>query len=403
MKLIQKTKAFFRRHRNLFNFAWPVFKAYRSGIMILARALCGPDSNKVTFSSFAARFYNDNPRYLSERLHELRPETDIVWLFKKKSIAGAAVPDYVRKVTPISLRGLIEQATAQVWVDNFTKSEALHLARGQYYVNTWHGDRGFKRICGDNDKRMVRHLDLLERRCSLMSAGSRFGEDTYRTAFHYQGEVLRIGCPRNDILVNGDPQIAARVRNAFGIEGGVKVLIYAPTFRDTRKGPVACPIDLTRALDLFEETTGEKWVCLYRAHNKSFGLTVASPDARLISATIWPEMAELLLISDALISDYSSCAGDFIIKGLPAFLYIDDIEEYQAADRELYFHPKDSPFLIARNMDELEKLIRETDAEAARKNCEALNQFFGANETGRATEEVCAYILEKLDGPRKKS
>jgi CDP-glycerol glycerophosphotransferase len=396
MPLIQDIKAYFKRNKNLFYYVWPIHWVYRKGVMTLTRLVLGVDQNKVVFSSFYSKFYNDNPRYISEKLHEMRPETDIVWLFRKSAIRDIQVPDYVRKVQPISLKGLVEQATARVWVDNVKKSEALAVGRKQYYINTWHGDRGFKRVGADNDKRKIKKLRRLERKCALMVAGSQFGESTYRTAFGYQGEVMRMGCPRNDILLKGDPKTADRVRKGLNIPADAKVLIYAPTYRDTNKDNHASEIDLNRTLRTFEEVTGRRWVCLYRAHYMSRGLKVKDLGNRLIDASKWPEMAELLLISDALISDYSSCTCDFTLTGRPAFLYIDDLGDYVDNNRELYFDLEASPFLLARNMDELEKLIRETDTQAARQNSRDLNDFFGANETGSATEAVCQYIIDQL-------
>lgn len=403
MQLIRKTKTFFKHHKSLFHFIWPFFWVYRSGMMMLIRVFRGVDANKVVFSSYYAKFYNDNPRYLSEKLHEMRPETDIVWLFNRETIGRADVPDYVRKVQPISGKGLAEQATARVWVDNVKKSESLSIGRNQFYINTWHGDRGFKRVGADNDKRRIQDLERLERKCALMVAGSTFGENNYRTAFNYQGDVLRVGCPRNDILLSGDPKTADRVRRALGIPDRAKVLLYAPTYRDSSADAQGCAIDLNRTLRCFEEVTGEKWVLLYRAHYMSHGLKVQALGDRFIDATKWPEMAELLLIADALISDYSSCACDFTLTRRPAFLYINDIDDYVNNSRALYFDLNSSPFLLARNMDELEKLIRATDAQAARANGLALDDFFGTNETGHASEAVCQYIIGKLDGHGNKS
>lgn len=396
MPLIQDIKAYFKRNKNLFYYVWPIHWVYRKGVMTLTRLVLGVDQNKVVFSSFNSRAYSDNPRYISERLHEMRPETDIVWLFNRHAIKKIQAPDYVRRVQPISLKGLVEQATARVWVDNVNKSESLAVGRDQFYINTWHGDRGFKRVGDDNEKRLLKKLKRLERKCALMVAGSRFGEGTYRTAFDYQGEVLRVGCPRNDILLRGDPETAARVRRALNIPSGAKVLIYAPTYRDVNKGQNPSGIDLSRTIQCFEETTGAQWVCLVRAHRFTTKLEISPGGHQLIDATKWPEMAELLLISDALITDYSSCACDFTLTGRPAFLYIDDLGDYVDNNRELYFDLEASPFLLARNMDELEKLIRETDTQAARQNSRDLNDFFGANETGSATEAVCQYIIEQL-------
>ena len=163
-------------------------------IVRLARGLKGIDGNKVVFMCFRGRSYGDNPRAISERLHALRPETDIVWLFRGGTIREMerVVPDYVRAVSVGSRRCWAELGTARVWVDNFTKEPLL---RGfpksrQFYVQTWHGDRAVKKICYDAFPGGYR----LEEACSLVLTGSDFGQRMFRTAFNYRGEYLNEGC-----------------------------------------------------------------------------------------------------------------------------------------------------------------------------------------------------------------
>lgn len=399
MGIYQNIRKRVLENERIYPLAWKMVHAYRTLLMKTAQMVKGIDGNKVTFSSFQAKAYNDNPRYISEMLHQMRPDTKIVWLWRKDvNLEKLATPDYVRNVYAISFRGLLEQATARVWVDNVKKSESLYISPKQFYVNTWHGDRGFKRVGADNNKLNMRH-PRLEKKCSMMLAGSDFGENVYRTAFDYQGEVMKAGCPRNDLLINPDPAVADKVRKGLGIPADARVLIYAPTFRDTsRKDKQHSGLDILRTLKCFEETTGEKWVCLFRAHYMaSQGLDFEQLKGRIIDATRWPEMAELLLIGDALISDYSSCTCDFTLTRRPAFLYIEDLDDYTGKDRELYFDLEKSPFLLARNMEELEALIRTTDAEKAREVAQQLDAFYKTCETGHATRSACEYIIDKLD------
>ncbi len=232
----------------------------------------------------------------------------------------------------------------------------------------------------------------------MMIAGSEFGRNTYRTAFHYEGEVLMDGCPKNDILIRNDPAEAAAVRARLGVGEGTRLLLYAPTYRDNfeRKRQDAV-LDLSATLDHLEAHTGERWLCLYRAHYKNAGLNVRE-DPRVRDATAWEQMSELLLVSDMLITDYSSCGGDFALLRRPLFLYCADEDDYLKNSRSFYFDIEKSPFLVAHSQQELERLIDETDAEKARENCEALDRFFGTTETGRATDAVCRYIMDRM-GP----
>ena len=380
-----------------FKVFYPLLRAYRVNLMRLFQRVRGIRADKVVFSSFDSDAYSDNPRYISERLHALKPDCDIVWLISKNRMDRVKTPDYVRRVTPLGLDGLYEQATARFWVDNSRHAENIYLNdKKQYYIQTWHGDRGFKRVGVDDEKKAVY---LFEDRCAMMIAGSEFGRNTYRTAFRYQGPVLMDGCPRNDLLMRNDPALVAVIRARMDLPEGVRVLMYAPTYRRTdNRGRQKAVLDIPRTLDHLEKKTGAPWRCLYRAHYKMAGLIANADDARMIDASGYPEMTELLLISDMLITDYSSCGGDFALLRRPVFLYQADVDEYLKDDHSFYFRMEDSPFLIAHDQAELEALIDTTDAQKARENCEALDRFFGTTETGHATDAVCRYIIERMQG-----
>ena len=384
-------------HKWLFTFAHPIYKAYCVAYMRLAQRVRGINPRKVVFSSFEGHQYSDNPRYISEKLHALCPDCEIVWLFHKSCIDRVQVPDYVKKRLRSGRTGLYEQATARFWVDNFRHKEAVWLdGEKQFYIQTWHGDRGFKRVGDDNEKR-PHEVRRIERRCAMMIAGSEFGRNTYRTAFDFQGEVLMDGCPKNDILVRNDPGEAAQIRERLGVEPQTKLLMYAPTYRDNRaRLSQDAVLDLSRTLDHLEASTGARWRCLYRAHYLNTGLNVRQDD-RLMDVTAWPEMSELLLVTDMLITDYSSCGGDFALLRRPLFLYHADVEDYLRQSRSFYFDVERSPFLVAHSQEELERLIDETGLEQARENCKALDRFFGTTETGHASEAVCRYIMARMD------
>ena len=396
MSILSNLKGWAARSPAVSALLQPVHTGYRHLVMRSAQRRLGINPQKVVFSSFQGQSYSDNPRYISEKLHELCPEAQIVWLFREGRLDAAQTPPYVKKGLLVSREGLIEQATARFWVDNFARSASLYLnTDAQYYINTWHGDRGFKRVADDNEKGRA-GVRRLEEKCAMMIAGSEFGRNTYRTGLRFRGEVLMDGCPRNDILLRADPAEAAAVRARLGVEEGVRLLIYAPTYRDDRENARQdAVLDVSRALDHLEKRTGMPWRCLYRAHYKNAGLNVRA-DARVRDVSGWPEMAELLLVSDMLITDYSSCGSDFVLQRRPMFLYQPDVDDYLRNSRSFYFDMADSPFLIARNMDELEALMDRTDAAAARANGEAIDRFFGTTETGRASEAVCRYIMERM-------
>jgi CDP-glycerol glycerophosphotransferase len=247
---------------------------------------------------------------------------------------------------------------------------------------------------------------MLEENATLCIAGSDYGEHQARSAFHYKGEIMKLGYPRNDILIRNDEAEKKAIREKLGISEDTMLLMYAPTFRDTELRAAKTqrmPLDLYHVLDKLEETTGKQWKCLVRAHYQSFGLPLDDGSGRLLMMTDYPEMAELLLVSDALLTDYSSCAGDYALMRRPIWLYQDDIDDYTGNNRGLYFNMEDSPYWVASTPDEMDQLIRDCTPERAKENCDAILEFYGEAETGHAAESIAKYIIEKLEAYQAKA
>ena len=373
-------------------------KLYRTALVRGSRALKGIDGDKAVFCCLQGRGYGDSPRCISEALHRRRPNTRIVWMLNQEAERRFrdVLPDYVRVVRYRSREAFVEQATARVWVDNFTKQEGLKPARGrQFYIQTWHGDRAIKKIGYDMGTRDMYRMEEL---CDRVVTGSTFGENMFRTAFNYKGAYIRAGSPRNDILVKGDPADARRVREGLGVPEGTRLLLYAPTYRENEKVvPKRAQMDLDRTLRCLEAVTGAPWRCLYRAHYLSHGIDLESVKDRIVDVSVYPEMSELLLAADMVLTDYSSCALDFIVQDRPALFFIADWDEY-VSTRRVYFDIRETPMLTAANQDELEALIRGMTPERTRENCAAIRDYFGYYETGHATEAVVDRIVEILDG-----
>lgn len=404
--MLNKQKQAFRlyckRHKYLYRIFSQWFERRTNRALRDNRKQWGIDNDLVVFSSYNMRAYNDNPKYISEALHKMRPQTFIVWLFKDVEAAKAkyAIPDYVRCVewkTPMSNFFL---GRARVIVDNWQKPDWLRLGRDQVYLFSPHHDRSLK--SGGFLKKDRLYNRLVEAHASVVTVGSDFNKRFLCMAAYFNGPYLDVGLPRNDILVRNDPEDEARIRKGLGIDVNTRILLFAPTYRDLnrRKGcRETVTLDINRVLDVLEESTHERWVCLYRAHYLSLGLNMdhLSKSPRLADVTDYPEMAELLRIADAMISDYSCAAGDFALRGRPIWLYVADIDEYTKYSRKLYVNPLDTPYWCARTPSELDTLIRQTTPEKARENCREILEYYGTHETGRASEEAARYITSKLE------
>ncbi len=351
--------------------------------MALAHRLHGVKGNRVFFSSFMGRGYCDSPARISEALHALCPEAELVWQLERPGDA----PDYVRVVSPRSLAALRAISTSRCLVDNFNRPVYMPKFADQKYVQIWHGDRGFKKMLYDMEDG-IQYPDGAQ--MDLAVSGSDFGTKNFRTAFRYKGEVMQLGIPRNDALLRPDAAQVDNIRARLAIPAGTRVLLYAPTFRnETRGGEQPAGFHLGRALDKLESATGAPWLCLTRAHSSNLRVH-GDGDLRVRDVSGWPETAELLLAADMLISDYSSTAGDYVLMDRPVILYQADREQFIRSNRHMYFDLHDCPYAYAESEEQLLSLLEDIDALVPR--CAQVRQFYGVTETGRSTEAVARWI-----------
>ena len=350
--------------------------------------------------------YGDNPRAIADYLRRSNPQLELVWACAGKRF----FPDIPAGIKPVVFETeecFLEMATAGVWVASTTLPYGTVKRKGQLYIQTWHGDKFLKRIANDAladikayQRGMASRKFCEPSLCDLFLTGCEWFVPIAASAFGYRGRFLRCGMPRNDCLVRLDEERCNEIRERLGIDPGAGVLIYAPTFRDYEKShdTVRSDIDLARILDALAEKDGRDWICLMRAHDGKSLKISGEPirDQRFRDVTSYPDMADLLMISDALVSDYSSCGADFALTGKLVLLYQDDIDRYTTAGRKLYFSREDSPYFTASNMDEALALIRAASEESVRANCKAILDFYDSFETGRACEAVCRVILEGL-------
>lgn len=363
--------------------------------------------NQVVFKSFGGNSYSDNPRAISEKLHELYPNIKINWILSRQVCNLVSIPHYVKVVDADNALTVIKTiASSKVYVDNFSLTK-IKKSKKQLFIQTWHGDRAFKKVLYDvyGPNTDVVLSETLPGYCDYAIAGSKYGESQYRTAFRYDGEVILEGTPRNDILVNATEKTVMKYKNNIENDD-CKLLLYAPTLRDiSLKNKEAIQsihdLDISKTLDCLEKKYNCKWKCLLRAHPAVASLSGAKKeDDRIVDVSAYEDMSHLMLISDMLITDYSSCAGDFALTGRSLILFHSDIEEYKSTSREFYFDMNESPYFIAKTQEELESIIENLSESIAKQNCKEILDFYVTTESGKASECVANIINEWITNKR---
>lgn len=358
-----------------------------------------PLKDRVSFISFSGRQYSDSPRRISEALRKLHPDIEQVWAFNEPEKFAFLRGKGIKVVKYKSLAYLYYVMTSKVYVDNAEFWSILKFRPEQMVLQTWHGGGAYKKVGGhriDVNEREQRHaVEKMNRNTLFLSSSRAFTEYVIRGAYQYRGEVLECGLPRNDDLLPPDPALARRVREQLGIPKGAKVLLYAPTFRNSHTLDLY-DVDYPRLKAALEQRFGGEWIILLRMHYYLSDQVSAIGLPYVRDVTNYPDMQELLLCTDVLLTDYSSCMWDFSLMQRPCFLYARDIAAYQG-ERDFYTPIESWPFPLASDNDELEQIIASFDENAYRAAVARHHLCLGSTESGTAARQCARRIVEFLN------
>ena len=340
--------------------------------------------------------YAGNPKYICEYIRREYPgRFQIYWMVSNpRRYQGKEGMD-ITFVRHYSLRSFYYLMTAKVVVTSGSYAPWFPFRKNQYLINTWHGGGAYKRLKDnyeDANKLQRRKLQFCAENISLfLSTCERATKCLFRGAFHYRGEIMEIGMPRNDFLVTGQTETAAaKVRAHYCISQGDKLVLYAPTYRTPAQKIILDGDALLKTL----ERDGTRWHILFRAHRYQDGsASICVTGREILQAGDYPDMQELLCAADMLITDYSSAVWDYSFLYRPCFLFVPDLAEY-LEKTGFYTDIRKWPFAMAKNQKELESSIMSYDAEAAKEDIRRHHREMGNCESGHACERVTERILE---------
>jgi CDP-glycerol glycerophosphotransferase len=313
----------------------------------------------VLFDSWRGK-YSDSPRAISEELHRRDPSFRHVWVVDEHD---PLVPDWVEVVRPNSWSHLESLGRAQYIVANSGMPIYWRKKAGQRYLQTWHGTP-LKKIAFDiqnpqmaDASRYLRHFSRDVQYWDLLLSQNPFSTKILRGAFRYEGSILESGYPRNDLLSSAQADdIRERTRQGLGLDRSIRAILYAPTWRDN--GTFELELDL----GALAEYLGPETVFLLRAHNSVAGTVEAQEHPRVLDVSMVPDIRELLLAADVLITDYSSVMFDFAITRRPILLFGYDIEYYRDSLRGMYLDlEQEAPMPVLQTPDELLGALRQID------------------------------------------
>lgn len=364
--------------------------------------------NRIVFSSFEGDGgFCCNPRYIAEELIN-RGGYEIVWLTHEPTMH--MFPKGVRVVKDTIKNQAYWLSTAQIWIDNYRKPWGTVKRDGQIYIQTWHASMGFKAVGLYRENKFPQIARIISEADSMlidyMLSNSEYCDRIYPRKLLYSGRTIRSGSPRCDCLIKKKNELHEKIRKQYGMPQDAKLVIYAPTFRGgTQKDEKNVSMD-TPSLDFEKLKTtlackfGGEWFVLLRLHPqlaaKYNKMQIRNAADNMIDVSRHEDMSELLGGSDALVTDYSSCAFDALFAHIPVFLYAEDVQEY-IKNRGKFMWTKDQlPFLAAETGEELMHNIARYDKDIYIKKADIFMKKYGVVENGDASKNVADMIEELL-------
>ncbi len=367
------------------------------------------DDKTVIFIAFHGRGYTDNPKYIhQEMLRQARfDDYKMVWPVKKPkqtSIERAVVIRYN------SLRYFYCMCKAKYWIVNCKLPKHIQKKDSQIYLQTWHGTP-LKRLAHDivevenqtfyrsgmSRQQMTNTYDDDVAKYNYMIAPNPFSFEVFQSAFRINPErLIKTGYPRNDLLTNITLEEIDAIKKRFAIPKDKKVLLYAPTWRDNSYNTRGYTFELKANFHRWKEVLGDEYIVLFKPHYLIINKFEGDESLKdfVISVDANADINDLYVISDVLVTDYSSVFFDYANLNRPMYFYMFDLEEYADELRGFYFDIYETmPGDIIENEEDLLKKIKAGHYDY--QKLEAFNQRFNGWQDGHATQRVLDIVFGK--------
>jgi len=279
---------------------------------------------------------------------------------------------------------------------------------GQVVCQLWHGPGAMKRIgTARTDMHRGRlRSNFTHRNYTMALETSEADRPILAAAFNMDvKDIHAVGYPRTDVFFDPDARqaLAAKVLANYPLLQGRKVVLFAPTFRGSRV--TQAHYDYAKLdLDYIHEQLGKEYVFVIKWHPAMRQYDPSLPDfarqaARhpdfYLDLTSYPDINELMMVSDVLVTDYSSALFEFALLDRPIVLYPYDLGEYLAGRGFNYPYEDYDTGAIAHDCRQLVAAIKAGHIDQAKR--QAFIQRFMSACDGHATQRTCQLIF----GPRE--
>lgn len=371
------------------------------------------DDKTIIFSAFNGKSYACSPKALYEYMlnNPKYEDYQFIWAFsdiiEHNELRQNKNTLVVKKGTKEYFKYL---AKAKYWIFNYKIPDYLYPKKNQVFVQCWHGTP-LKRLGCDLEhfdnvlntmKGMKKRYKIEASKFSYFISPSKFASEKFISAWNLkeigkENIIIEKGYPRNDFLFNYTENDIKKIKEKLGIENDKrKIILYAPTYRanqhEAGKGYV---YKEEIHFEQFKEKFGNEYIVLFRPHY--FIANVFDFDKYkdfVFDVSKIEDINELYIITDLLITDYSSVLFDFANLKRPMIFYMYDLEHYRDKSNGFYIDLEELPGKITKTQEELEKELINIEKEFKYdEKYKKFNEKYNYLDDGKATKRVLKEIL----------
>jgi len=407
---IAKKNEFFRR----------ILRSIMFGIK-RARYLCyylkKVDNKQIIFESFMGRKYVDSPKAIYEYMlsNDKYKDFKFVWAFKHPEEYKYLSENKNTRVIKYGSKEYYKvYSTSKYWVTNSRVPDVIIKKKNQIYTQCWHGTPlkklGFDiSVQGGNALNSLKDIrykyQVDSKKYTYMISPSKFCTEKFTSAFNLKAVgkeniIIEKGYPRNDFLVNYKEEDIEKIKKNLNLPADKKILLYAPTWRDNQhQSGLGYTYKTEVDFDYLSKKLGKDYIILFRAHYfvaNSFDFEKYK--GFIYNVSDYNDINDLYIISDILITDYSSVFFDYALLKRPMIFYMYDLEDYKNKLRDFYFDISELPGPIVEKekdlINEIENLTKNFKFD---KKYQDFNNKYNYLDDGKASQRVTEAIIMEED------
>jgi len=356
------------------------------------------DPYKVTLASYRSNTLKDNLLYVHEEIKVKYPE------FKRYTLLNKLESSLLGKLKYIfhMIKSCYYLATSRYFIidDYYFPLYVIKPRKGMEIIQLWHSAGAFKKFglstvgasFGPSEK-YLKHVNI-HGNYSKVYVSSNEIIPFFAEAFNMEkSNIYPLGIPRMDYFF--DKEVTKKLRSDFETSHpgliGKKLLLYAPTFRG--RSHYQAEFELPFDIRYMEEHLSDEYALLIHLHPYMQSNIAINKNSFVFHIKETYTIQDLLMLSDILITDYSSVFFEFSLLERPMIFFPYDLEEYKQ-ERNFYYSYEDLiPGPLAMDTVTLVRLIQKEHFNIELIKC--FRDRFIENQDGHATERIVNHIFKR--------